>query len=87
MDSGNGFGIFSLPDVSGDAAFPEIVVKAIDASAIDARFWFFQTNLTSLGYTLTATDTVTGKSVVYDHTTPFCGTADIDTFIDSPWDY
>lgn len=87
MASGDRFGVFSFPDVSGDAQFPEVVVKMIDARAINGRFWFFHTDLTTLDYTITVEDLVTGVTRTVESGTPFCGGADTDSFTDSPWDY
>ncbi len=82
MSSGDRFGFFSLPDFTGDPQFPEVVVKMLDARAIGGKFWFFYTGLTSLDYTLTVTDSVTGAVRTYESTTPLCGGADIDAFTD-----
>ena len=76
MASGDRFGFFSLPEVTGDPQFPEIVVKMIDGRPLNGDFWFFQTGLTSLAYTLTVTDSVTGIVRSYESATPFCGGAD-----------
>lgn len=80
MASGDRFGFFSLPEVTGDPQFPEIVVKMIDGRAANGEFWFFQTGLTSLAYTLTVTDSVTGEVQTYESATPFCGDADTRAF-------
>lgn len=82
MSSGDRFGFFSLPDFTGDPQFPEVVVKMVDYRAITDKFWFFHTSLTSLDYTLTVTDSVTGAVRTYENTTPFCGGADTDAFTD-----
>ena len=87
MASGDGFGVFSFPDVSGDPAFPEVVVKMIDGRAVTGAFWFFETNLTSLAYTLIVLDRVTGKKGVWMGDAPFCGADETSFFDDSPWDY
>ncbi len=87
MASGDRFGFFSLPEVTGDPLFPEVVVKMIDARALDGRFWFFHAGLTSLDYTLTVTDSVTGEVRTYESATPFCGAADTESFADDPWGY
>ena len=84
MASGDDFGIFSLPGFTGDEHFPEVVVKMIDASALDGNFWFFHTGLTNLDYTLTVSDSVTGAVRTYDSPAPFCGGADTRAF--GPWD-
>jgi photosystem II stability/assembly factor-like uncharacterized protein len=87
----DGFGYFSLPDFTGDPTFPEICVKVIDATGLTDSFWLFYTGLTSLKYTLTVTDMVTGTTRSYqnasgDPSRP-CGGADTTTFLASKWDY
>ena len=83
--SGDVYGIFSLPGITGDATFPEVAVKMVDArSFANGKFWFFHTGLTSLDYTLTVTDSVTGAVQTYTNTAPFCGAADTKAFTDGP---
>ena len=82
MLSGDRFGIFSLPDFTGDPQFPEVVVKMVDFTSITGQFWFFYTGLTNLDYTLTVTDSVTGAVRTYASATPYCGGADIRAFTD-----
>ena len=82
MLSGDRFGIFSLPAVTGDSQFPEVVVKMVDARSFWGTFWFFHTGLTSLEYTLTVTDFVTGDVQVYGKPGDFCGGADTSAFTD-----
>jgi photosystem II stability/assembly factor-like uncharacterized protein len=82
MSSGDRSGFFSLPDFTGDPQFPEVVVKMIDARAIAGKFWFFYASLTSLDYTLTVTDSVTGAVRIYESATQFCGGADVRAFGD-----
>jgi photosystem II stability/assembly factor-like uncharacterized protein len=83
------FGYFSFPGVVGDSAFPEVVVKMIDFSAVTGKFWVFSAGLTTLDYTLTVRDIATDEQRVYDSTTPFCGLADTSAFpvATAPWDY
>jgi hypothetical protein len=65
---GDRFGYFSLPGLTGDSTFPEVLVKMIDATwSPDQDFWLFQGGLTSLPYALTVLDTVTGASKTYRH--------------------
>jgi hypothetical protein len=82
--SGDVYGIFSLPAITGDATFPEVVVKMIDARSFAGAFWFFQSSLTNLDYTLTVTDSVTGAVRTYGSGAPFCGDADTAAFEDQP---
>jgi photosystem II stability/assembly factor-like uncharacterized protein len=82
MASGDQFEIFSLPDITGDPQFPEVVVKMVDFRAITGKFWFFYTGLTGLDYTLTVTDSKTGAVRTYESPGPFCGGADTSAFGD-----
>ena len=82
--SGDVYGIFSLPGITGDETFPEVAVKMVDARSFTGKFWVFHTGLTSLEYTLTVTDSVTGAVQTYTNTTPFCGGADTKAFTDGP---
>ena len=78
------FGYFSLPDFTGDPNFPEVCVKMVDATSFTGEFWFFHSGLTSLPYTLTVTDTVTGAVRTYQNGSSgaarFCGGADTRAF-------
>jgi photosystem II stability/assembly factor-like uncharacterized protein len=73
------FGSFSLPAFTGDPNLPEVFVKMIDATG--GAFLFFHSGLTSLPYTLTVVDTVTGTGRTYanDPVTSerLCGEADL----------
>lgn len=77
---GDRAGYFSLPDFTGDPAFPEVFVKMVDYTSISGEYWFFFTGLTHLPYTLTVTDHATGLSRQYDATGAFCGAADTAAF-------
>jgi hypothetical protein len=78
------WGYFSLPDFTGDASFPEVFVKMLDATALSGSFWVFHTGLTDLEYTLTVTDSQTGAQRVYRNQrsdpSRLCGGADTDAF-------
>jgi len=82
MLSGDRFAIFSLPGITGDPQFPEVVVKMVDARSFAGHFWFFHTGLTNLDYTLRVTDSVTGAVRTYASPTSFCGAADTKAFTD-----
>ena len=69
-------GYFSLPSVTGDAALPEVLLKMVDYRAVSGRFWLFYTGLTSLDYTISLRDTVTGTVRTYQSPGDFCGEAD-----------
>lgn len=70
------YGYFSLPDFTGDPTFPEVYVKLVDLTAITGSFGFFHIGLTSLDYTLTVTDSVTGVVRTFEGTGDFCGGVD-----------
>jgi hypothetical protein len=74
------YGYFSLPGFTGDPAFPEVYVKMVDFTAVSGNFWFFHTGMTSLPYTLTVTDTVTGAVRTYENPGDFCAGADVGAF-------
>ena len=60
------FGYFSFPEITHDAGNPEVFVKILDAGALGQGFWIFYGGLTSLAYTLTVRETVTGRVQVYE---------------------
>ena len=63
----------------------ELVVKALDGSALNSHLWLFYGALTDLEYWLTVTDTVTGVSrVYYNPPGEVCGSADLRAFIAVP---
>jgi len=76
------WGYFSMPDITGDAALPEVVVKMVDFRAISGKFWVFTTGLTGFNYTLTVTDSTTGAVRTYESTDAFCGASDTSAFSD-----
>ena len=78
--SGDRWGYFSFPDVTGDPSLPEVVVKMVDFRAITGKFWVFHTGLTGFDYTLTVTDSVTGAVRTYQSPGSFCGAADTEAF-------
>ncbi len=61
QDDRNGY--FSLPEFTGDPAFPEVFVRVSEQS--DGSLMFHHTGLTDLAYTLTVTDTVTSAVQTY----------------------
>jgi photosystem II stability/assembly factor-like uncharacterized protein len=70
------FGYFSLPDLTGDPALPEVFVKMLDARSLTGHFWLFGTGLTSVSYTLTLVDVTTGVMTSYASPGSFCGITD-----------
>ena len=70
------FGYFSLPSLTGDAALPEVFVKAIDATSLTGTLWFFYSGMTSVPYTITARNTITGQTIGGLSAGTFCGGAD-----------
>ncbi len=83
------YGMFSLPDFTGDASFPEVILKMADATAAPppygGSFWVFHTGLTDLQYTLTIEDLVKGVTRTYQNDrsdpTHLCGGADTAAFV------
>jgi hypothetical protein len=67
------YGYFSLPGFTGDPALPEVYVKMGDFRGITGGFLLFYAGLTSLDYTLTVTDSVTGSIRVFENSGDFCG--------------
>jgi hypothetical protein len=67
------YGYFSLPGFTGDAAFPEVHLKMVDFRALTGDFALFHTGLTSLDYTLTVTDEVTGQVRTFEGPGNYCG--------------
>ena len=45
----------------------ELVVKALDGTAVNGYFWFFYGSLSDVEYHITVTDTTSGMSRVYDN--------------------
>jgi hypothetical protein len=61
-----------LSQVSGAFWFfspqsPELTLKVLDGRAVDGHFWIFSGGLSTLGYTLSVTDTSTGRQQSYVH--------------------
>lgn len=54
-------GFYTLPGLTGDANNVEVFVKLVNATAVDGHYWVFYGGLTDFEYTLTVTDTATGK--------------------------
>lgn len=88
IDEGDRFGYFSFPDVTGDAGFPEVFVKMVDAMAAPPPYgghaWVFHSSLTDLDYTLTVLETETGRARTYVASDTFsltCGWSDTSAFV------
>jgi photosystem II stability/assembly factor-like uncharacterized protein len=87
---GDRFGYFSFPDVTGDTDFPEVFVKMVNASGEPPPYgghdWVFHSSLTSLDYTLTVREPLTGRVRTYTaadsapSATLTCGSADTSAF-------
>lgn len=75
-----------LTDTSGVATFfnpdnVELVFKVLDGTEANGRHWVFYGGLTDLGYTLTVTDTQTGKVETYrSEPGDLCGEGDTSAF-------
>ena len=75
------FGYFSIPDLTSNAANPEVFVKVLDGRAVNGRWWVFYGGLTDLEYTVTVTDTVTGAVRQYSKPAgSSCGGFDTSAF-------
>jgi hypothetical protein len=51
-----------------NAANPEMLIKIINACALNQKFWVFYAATTNVGFTVTVIDTVTGHQKVYTNT-------------------
>jgi photosystem II stability/assembly factor-like uncharacterized protein len=83
VPQGDRFGSFRRPGT--DPTGPEIFVKMADRRASPNRtFWFFHGSVTDLGYTITVTDTATGRMRFYrnEPANPGCGAADTGAFVE-----
>ena len=75
-----------LTDSTGVATFfnpdnVELVFKVLDGTEANGRHWVFYGGLTDLGYTLTVTDTQTGKVETFrNEPGDLCGEGDTSTF-------
>jgi len=59
----------------------ELVVKLLDGTGINGRYWFFYGGLSSVEYTITVTDTRTGAVRVYrNEAGEICGRGDVEAF-------
>ena len=72
----DGFGYFSLPDLTGNPELPEVFVKMIDGRTSNHSFWIFLSGMTDVAYTLTVLDTASGETRAYPSPGAFCGLAD-----------
>ena len=77
------YGIFSIPNITGNASNPEVIVKMVDASGIGAGYWVFYSALTDLTYTLSVREASTGATKTYNDAkvgTTVCGQFDTSGF-------
>jgi hypothetical protein len=59
----------------------EVAIKVLDARHINGKFWVYHGSLTTLPYTVTITDTATGRSRTYvKSNSTLCGGSDTGTF-------
>ncbi len=59
-----------------------MAVKVLDARPLNGRFWVFQGALTSVEYTVTVTDTMTGVRKAYTNPrSRFTSHGDLTTFV------
>jgi hypothetical protein len=74
------FGWFSFPQITGDPENPEVTVKLLEAK-LDGHYWIFWSAMTSLEYTMTVRDTVSGQVQIYrKDSTEACGGWDTTSF-------
>ncbi|HEX9148889.1 MAG TPA: hypothetical protein VF958_06980, partial [Thermoanaerobaculia bacterium] len=81
VPQGDRFGSFRRPGAG--PADPEIFVKMADhRTASNRAFWFFHSSVTDLPYTISVTDTATGRIRFYrnEPVNPGCGAADTGAF-------
>lgn len=71
-------GIFSF--TNGSPTNPEVMVKAIDGTGLNGKYWIFYGSLTSQDYQVRVTDTLTGAVKTYTPPAPHCGEADTNAF-------
>ena len=75
------WGYFSIPAITNNPNNPEVFVKLLDGTAINGEYWFFYGGLTNLEYTLTVTDSTTGKQKTYTKAAGSeCGGSDTAAF-------
>ncbi|MEO8192019.1 MAG: PKD domain-containing protein [Acidobacteriota bacterium] len=79
------YGYFSIPDVSGNAGNPEVIVKMVDATGIGQNYWVFYGCMTDLEYTISVKENATGAVKTYskDLGKP-CGQFDTSGFLPTP---
>ncbi len=58
-------GFYTLPGLTGDVNNVEVFVKIVNATSVDGHYWVFYGGLTDFEYTLSVTDTATGKLRTY----------------------
>lgn len=83
----NAAGYFSLPELTGFASFPEVMVKMADATgtpSLGGTFWFFHAPMTDLHYTLIVTDLTNRRVRTYENAGggagQLCGGVDTSAF-------
>jgi plastocyanin len=77
------YGIFSIPDITGNAGNPEVIVKMVDATGIGQDYWVFYNALTDLRYTLAVREVATGRTKTFNDAkigTTVCGAFDTSGF-------
>ncbi|MFA6954730.1 MAG: hypothetical protein WC538_02525 [Thermoanaerobaculia bacterium] len=75
------FGDFSIPALTGNPTNPEVFVKLVDARGFNGFYWVFFSGLTDFEYTITVTDTFTGKKKSYEKLPgSACGAFDTNAF-------
>jgi len=59
---------------------PEVVVKVLDGTPVNGKYWVFFGSLTDQTYQVEVTDTATGLLRTYNSPSPQCGLADTAAF-------
>lgn len=59
---------------------PEVVVKVLDGTPVNGKYWVFFGSLTDQTYQVEVTDTATGLLRTYNSSSPQCGLADTAAF-------
>jgi hypothetical protein len=64
-----------------DASNTELIVKVLDARAINGHFWVYYGALSNVEYTLRITDTATGRVRTYENPAgTFASRGDVEAF-------
>ncbi len=62
-----------------DYGNPEMLLKVLDGCSVNGKFWVFYSATTNVGFTVTVTDTATGRQKLYTNADLHPATAEQDT--------